>query len=197
MQPCDVKVFNKVKGWHSKCVRRAVRQGECYYNIVSFMWDLPEIRREALDEITIQSGFSTPGLWPYSEQKAVDSMKIFEADLPPAHLVPSNDPANPHDVTDTLQGLRQIKTIFEERPGALSSSPARRVNDIIEGAEITLRAAYLESNAFEELKQGLRLQQKRKVEWTGGTISGEIKIISSSSHLSFQSYVSRITIRVV
>lgn len=110
-------------------------------------------------------------------------MKIFEADLPPAHLVPLNDPANPHDVTDTLKGLQQIKTIFEERPGALLSSPARRVNDIIEGAEITLRAAHLDSNAFEELKQGLRLQQKRKVEWTGGTISGEIKVLETGEAL--------------
>ncbi|KAL5331161.1 hypothetical protein ACEPPN_000690 [Leptodophora sp. 'Broadleaf-Isolate-01'] len=38
------------------------------------MWDLPKIREEALDDITIQSGFSTPGLWPFDEQKAVDSM---------------------------------------------------------------------------------------------------------------------------
>ncbi|KAG4427190.1 hypothetical protein IFR05_017327, partial [Cadophora sp. M221] len=39
------------------------------------------------------------------------------------------------------------------------------------------------SNAFEELKQGLRLQQKRKVEWTGGTISGEIKVLETGEAL--------------
>ena len=186
IQPLDVKVFNKVKGWHSKCVRRSVRQGESYYNIVSFMWDLPEIREEALDEITIQSGFSTPGLWPYDEKKAIDSMKVFEADLPPSHLVRSNDPVNAHDVTDTLKGLHEIKTIFESRPGALSSSPTRRLNGNIEGDEITLRAAHLDSNAYEELKQGLRTQQKRKIEWIGGTISGEIKVLKTGEALKLK-----------
>jgi hypothetical protein len=46
------------------CIKKALRQGEVAYNLVSFMWDLPEIRQKALTPATIQSGFLTTGLWP-------------------------------------------------------------------------------------------------------------------------------------
>jgi len=177
MQPADVKCFNKVKGWHSKAVRRSVKTGETHYNIVSFMWDLPKIREEALDEITIQSGFSTPGLWPFNEQKAVDSMKVFEPALPPAHLVPSQDPINPHCVRDTLQGISELKGFIQDRMDVLSSSPARRMQSILEGASLTLKSAHIETQGYIELKQGLRDQRDRKTEWTGGNIKADIPVI--------------------
>ena len=59
----------------------------------------------------------------------------------------------------------------------LSSSPTRRMESILDGASLTLKSAHLEAQGYTELKQGLRNQQNRKTEWTGGNIKADIPVI--------------------
>ena len=86
LQPLDVKCFNPYKHWHSKAIRRAIRSGEFLHNIVSFLWDLPEIRRKARTKETIKSGFHCTGMWPFNEEQAVRRMTIFEPVKPLAYV---------------------------------------------------------------------------------------------------------------
>ena len=55
LQPLEVKCFNPYRHYHDKCIKKALFQGEMSCNLVSFMWDLPEIRQKALTPATIQS----------------------------------------------------------------------------------------------------------------------------------------------
>ncbi|KAG4427297.1 hypothetical protein IFR05_017221, partial [Cadophora sp. M221] len=92
-------------------------------------------------------------------------------------MVPSENPLQPHCVQDTHQGFSELKSFIQDRKDVLSSSPARRMESILDGASLTLKSAHLETQGYTELKQGLRDQQNRKTEWTGGNIKADIPVI--------------------
>ncbi|KAH9204819.1 hypothetical protein DL95DRAFT_417964 [Leptodontidium sp. 2 PMI_412] len=91
--------------------------------------------------------------------------------------IPSENPLKPHYVQDTLQGFSELKSFIQDRKDVLSSSPARRIEAILNNTSLTLKSAHLETQGYTELKQGLRDQQNRKTEWTGGNIKADIPII--------------------
>jgi hypothetical protein len=170
LQPLDVKCFNPYKHYHDKCIKKALRQGEVAYNLVSFMWDLPEIRQKGLTPATIQSGFLTPGLWPLDEEACMNQLKVFEPDCPPDYLnnnIFEDHTHSPQTIRDTILGLDNFRDTIENK--AQFSSPTRaKANRFLQCANVALKHVKLNEDSRLELIQGIRAQQKRKSELTGG-----------------------------
>ena len=183
LQPLDVKCFNPYKHYHDKCIKRALRQGEVSYNLVSFMWDLPEIRQKALTPATIQSGFLTPGLWPLDEQACLNQLKVFEPDCPPDYLnnnIFEDHPNSPQTIRDTILGLETFRETVEDK--AKFSSPTRaKAERFLKCAGVTLKHVKLNEDSRLELIHGIRAQPKRKNELTGGRTnhSGPLRAVDA------------------
>ena len=150
LQPLDVKCFNPHKYWHSCAIKKAIRQGEAIYNIVSFLYDLPSIRRQALTPSTIKSGFKATGLWPFDSEVTINQLKGFEPSKAPYHAQSSynhNDPTNPSNLQTTIAGLELVDKLLSDRLKArpdqtlLSDSPQKLVKRVFEKAAVILGTA--------------------------------------------------------
>ena len=73
----DVKCFNLYKHYHDMCIKRALRQGEVTYNLVSFMRPVGSTRNppKSTHSSYNSNGFLTTGLWPLDEETCINQLK--------------------------------------------------------------------------------------------------------------------------
>jgi hypothetical protein len=93
MQPCDVRIFQSYKHWHSKAIQYVIETLDFEYTVASFLRDLPEVHKRTFTKSTIQSAFKKAGIWPIDCGQVIKNMAKFIKEATPERL-----PENPKTV---------------------------------------------------------------------------------------------------
>jgi hypothetical protein len=165
MQPLDVRVFQSLKGAHSRVVEEAVRAGETTFPKPAFMKHFHKIRMKGLKEHTIKSAWRKCGLVPFNPNVVLS--KITELEVEPRPMTPEKTPAmssplrrTPRTVPQFAKGSKFILNILSKLVSLLD--PDDPASDIVLRFERIIRGLRAATVAGQEAIEQVETAARKK-----------------------------------
>lgn len=164
LQPLDVAVFHPYKHWHNKAIAKALREGQNFYGINDFLYDLKDIRDLTFKDNAILRGWRDSDLWPIMAAKTLAKMKVYEDPvlLQPDYIT-GNDQLDIPKPKSAQDAVRILQSLAPKIQAGLSSPTGAVFTEFQTGTEEILYTLQLTSNEYTQLHVAMKDRAQRKL----------------------------------